>query len=103
MSVSSTFPPARTDLSDEGLRAAIEADLVASRVFAPEVPVEIHDDPDATWGVASYPDPYRNMVVSAHFASEASRWLPGGRGEANTKAKRSPTANALESFLRRHE
>ena len=70
MSVSSTFPPARTDLSDEGLRAAIEADLVASRVFAPEVPVEIHDDPDATWGVASYPDPYRNMVVSAHFASE---------------------------------
>lgn len=56
------------DLSEDGLMAAIEADQVASRVLAPEVPVEVHDDPDATWGVADYPDPFRNTVVSARFA-----------------------------------
>jgi ribosomal protein S18 acetylase RimI-like enzyme len=61
-------PAPRTDLSDLGLIAAIEADLVATRVLAPEVPVEIHDDVDATCGVAAYPDPYRNVVVSARFA-----------------------------------
>ena len=60
---------ALTDLSDDGLKAAIEADQVASRVFAPEVPVEIHDDPDATWGIAGYPDPFRSTVVSAQFAA----------------------------------
>lgn len=57
-----------TDLSDEGLMAAIEADLVAARVTDPEVPVEIHDEPDATWGIAGYPDPYRSTVASTRFA-----------------------------------
>jgi GNAT superfamily N-acetyltransferase len=66
--VTVSVPAALTDLSDDGLIAAIEADQVATRVLAPEVPVEIHDDPDATWGIAGYPDPYRNMVVSARFA-----------------------------------
>lgn len=56
------------DLSEDGLIAAIEADQVASRVLAPEVPVEVHADPDATWGIADYPDPFRNTVVSARFA-----------------------------------
>jgi GNAT superfamily N-acetyltransferase len=55
------------DVSDDGLKAAIEADQVASRVLAPEVPVEIHDDPDATWGIAGYPDPFRSTVVSSRF------------------------------------
>lgn len=61
-------PP--VDTSDAGLAAAIEADQVATRVLAPEVPVEIHEDPDATWGIASYPDPFRSVVVSARFAEE---------------------------------
>ena len=61
--------PPLTDLSDEGLVAAIEADLVAARVLAPEVPVEIHQDADATWGIARYTDPYRSTVVSARFAA----------------------------------
>jgi GNAT superfamily N-acetyltransferase len=63
------LPGPLTDLSDEGLKAAIEADQVASRVLAPEVPVEIHDDPDATWGIAGYPDPFRSTVVSSRFAA----------------------------------
>lgn len=62
------LPPPLTDLSDDGLRAAVEADQGASRVLAPEVPVEIHADPDATWGIAGYPDAYRNTVASARFA-----------------------------------
>lgn len=57
-----------TDVSDDGFRAAIEADQVASRVLAPEVPVEIHDDADATWGIAGYPDPFRSTVVSTRFS-----------------------------------
>lgn len=61
-------PPPLTDLSDDGLMAAIEADQVASRVTAPEVPVEAHLDADATWAVAGYPDGYRNTVVSVRFA-----------------------------------
>ncbi len=61
-------PTLLTDVSEDGLKAAIEADQVASRVLAPEVPVEIHDDPDATWGIAGYPDPFRSTVVSARFS-----------------------------------
>lgn len=63
------LPRPLIDLSDAGLLAAIEADQVANRVLAPEVPVEIHDDPDATWGLAAYPDPFRSTVVSARFAT----------------------------------
>ena len=62
-------PTPLADVSDAGLIAAIEADQVATRVLAPEVPVEIHDDPDATWGIARYPDPFRSTVVSARFAA----------------------------------
>lgn len=66
--MSFAIPPPLTDLSDAGLLDAIERDQVANRVLAPEVPVEIHDDPDATWGIAGYPDPFRSTVVSARFA-----------------------------------
>jgi GNAT superfamily N-acetyltransferase len=67
-------PSALTDVSDAGLWAAIEADLVAARVTDPEVPVEVHDEPDATWGIAGYPDAYRSTVASARFAaSDADR------------------------------
>lgn len=61
-------PTPLADASDAGLIAAIEADHVATRVLAPEVPIEVHDDPDATWGIAGYPDPFRSTVVSARFA-----------------------------------
>ncbi|HUG31175.1 MAG TPA: GNAT family N-acetyltransferase [Candidatus Limnocylindria bacterium] len=64
------FAAPLTDVSDAGFAAAIEADQIATRVLAPEVPVEIHDDPDATWGIARYPDPFRSVVVSARFAEE---------------------------------
>ena len=38
------------------------------------MPVEIHDDPDATWGIARYPDSFRSVVVAARFsADEADR------------------------------
>ena len=69
-----TRPTPLTDVSDDGLMAAIEADQIATRVTAPEVPVEIHADPDSTWGIAAYPDPFRSTVVSARFApAEADR------------------------------
>lgn len=68
--MTSTLAPALTDLSDAGLAAAIEADQVAARVTAPEVPVEAHLDADATWALAGYPDGFRNTVVSAHFATD---------------------------------
>lgn len=68
--MTSRFAAPLTDVSDAGFAAAIEADQIATRVLAPEVPVEIHDDPDATWGIARYPDPFRSVVVSARFAEE---------------------------------
>lgn len=67
--MTTALPAALTDTSDDGLAAAIEADQVATRVLAPEVPVEIHADSDATWGIAGYPDPFRSTVVSARFAA----------------------------------
>jgi ribosomal protein S18 acetylase RimI-like enzyme len=67
--VASTLPAPLTDLSEAGLRAAIEADQVATRVTAPEVAVEAYLDPDATWAIAGYPDAFRNTVVSARFAT----------------------------------
>jgi GNAT superfamily N-acetyltransferase len=67
--VAAALPPPLTDVSDRGLIAAIEADRIATRVTAPEVPVEIHADPDATWGIAGYPDTFRNVVVAARFAA----------------------------------
>lgn len=70
--VNRELPPPRTDVSDDGFRGAIEADQVASRVLMPEVPVEIHDDPDATWGIAGYPDPFRSTVVSSRFSEDAA-------------------------------
>lgn len=63
-------PAPLTDLSDAGLIAAIEADQIHTRVLSPEVPVEIHDNADAMWGIAGYPDPYRSTLVSARFTAD---------------------------------
>jgi GNAT superfamily N-acetyltransferase len=68
------LPPPRTDLSDDGLIAAIEADQIATRITAPEVAVEVHEDPDATWGISAYVDQFRSCVVAARFdAADADR------------------------------
>lgn len=61
-------PPPRTDLSDDGLVAAIVADQVASRITDPEIPVDAHLDADVAWAVAPIADTFRNVVVDARFA-----------------------------------
>jgi GNAT superfamily N-acetyltransferase len=63
-------PAPRTDTSDVGLIAAIEADQIASRIVDPEIKVETHFDPDVTWAVAPTADTYRNVVLSARFTAD---------------------------------
>jgi GNAT superfamily N-acetyltransferase len=68
------IPEPRTDTSDLGLIAAIEADQVASRITGPEIKVETHLDPDVSWAVAPTADTFRNVVLAARFsADEADR------------------------------
>jgi GNAT superfamily N-acetyltransferase len=64
-------PTPRTDTSDLGLIEAIAADQVAARITGPEIKVETHLDPDVSWSVAPLADPFRNVVLDAHF-TEAS-------------------------------
>lgn len=61
-------PPPRTDTSDRALIEAIAADQVAARITGPEIKVETHLDPDVAWAVAPLADPFRNVVVDAHFS-----------------------------------
>jgi GNAT superfamily N-acetyltransferase len=60
-------PAPRTDVSDLGLIDAIAADQVAARITGPEIKVEIHLDPDVSWAIAPLADPFRNVVLGAHF------------------------------------
>jgi ribosomal protein S18 acetylase RimI-like enzyme len=64
--------PILTDVSPAGLRAAIEADIVASRIYGGDLPVEPHEDPDAAWMVAPPGDAWRSAVVRAAFAPESA-------------------------------
>lgn len=67
-------PPPRRDASHRGLAEAVEADLIATRIIDPEIPVEPRLDPDATWGIAATPEPFRNTVASVRFdAASADR------------------------------
>jgi GNAT superfamily N-acetyltransferase len=66
------FPPQLTDTSPEGLRAAIEADVVATRLSNVDVPVEPHLEPDAAWAVAPDPESMRSVVVRAQFTTETA-------------------------------
>ena len=63
---------ALTDTSRAGLLAAIEADIVATRLSNTDVPVEGHVDPDAAWGIAPDPGARRVVVVRAAFAESAA-------------------------------
>ena len=62
------IPNARTDLSDQGLIEAIEADQLANRILDPEIPVQAHLDDDVAWALAPVRDTFRNVVLSARFA-----------------------------------
>ncbi|MES1239435.1 MAG: hypothetical protein ABUL57_01090, partial [Chloroflexota bacterium] len=55
-------------MSDLGLIDAIAADQVAARITGPEIKVEVHLDPDVSWAVAPMADPFRNVVLGAHFS-----------------------------------
>ena len=65
-------PTPRTDVSDLGLIEAIAADQVAARITGPEIQVEVHLDPDVSWAVAPMADPFRNVVLGAHFTAETA-------------------------------
>lgn len=65
-------PAPRTDTSDAGLIEAIAADQVAARITGPEIKVETHLDPDVSWAVAPLADPFRNVVLDAHFTPETA-------------------------------
>jgi GNAT superfamily N-acetyltransferase len=60
-------PPPLTDTSDAGLRRAIELDLVATRLYNTDLPLEAHDEPDASWAIPPYRDLMRSAVVRAYF------------------------------------
>jgi ribosomal protein S18 acetylase RimI-like enzyme len=62
-----SLPPPLTDTSGDGLRRAIEADQVASRLYNSDLPVEAHDEPDASWAIAPFGDVMRSVVVRAAF------------------------------------
>ncbi len=67
-------PPPLTDTSPAGMRAAIEADVVATRLTNVDVPVEPHLDPDIAWAVAPDPNAWRSVVVRATMTEgEADR------------------------------
>jgi GNAT superfamily N-acetyltransferase len=64
--------PPLLDTSPAGLRAAIEADSIGTRVLGTELPNEPHLDPDASWAVGPAMDPYANTVASARFDPETA-------------------------------
>lgn len=60
------------DVSPEGLRAALEADSIATRVLGADLPNEPHLDPDASWAVGEALDPFVNTVASARFTPQTA-------------------------------
>jgi GNAT superfamily N-acetyltransferase len=62
--------PPLHDTSPEGLRAALEADMVATRLLGTEIEVDARLDSDASWSVSTPDDPLRSQVVSARFRPE---------------------------------
>ena len=59
--------PTLTDLSREGLRAAIEADIVATRLYNQDIPLEAHEEPDAAWSVPVEGSEMRPVVAWCNF------------------------------------
>jgi GNAT superfamily N-acetyltransferase len=66
------LPAPLTDTSAAGLRRAIEADNVATRLFNTDLPVEAHDEADASWAVGPRGDILRSVVVRAYLAESAA-------------------------------
>jgi len=64
--------PPLEDTSADGLRAAIEADSIGTRVASGDLPNEPHLDADASWAVGGPMDPYANTVASARFDAETA-------------------------------
>jgi GNAT superfamily N-acetyltransferase len=66
--------PPLLDTSMEGFARAIEADTIGTRVTSPELPLEVHLEPDAAWARGTIPDPVKNVVASGRFeATTADR------------------------------
>ena len=59
--------PTLTDLSADGLRAAIEADIVATRLYNQDIPLEAHEDPDVAWSVPVAGSEMRPIVAWSDF------------------------------------
>jgi ribosomal protein S18 acetylase RimI-like enzyme len=62
--------PTLTDLSPDGLRAAIEADIIATRLYNQDIPLEAHEDPDAAWSVPAEGSEMRPVVAWSNFAPD---------------------------------
>jgi len=63
--------PILTDTSPDGLRAAIEADIVASRLYNGDVPLEAHEEADVAWAIANDGRLVRPVVAWAGFEPES--------------------------------
>jgi ribosomal protein S18 acetylase RimI-like enzyme len=59
--------PTLTDLSPDGLRAAIESDIVATRLHNQDIPLEAHEEPDAAWSVPVSGGEMRPVVAWSTF------------------------------------
>jgi len=59
--------PILTDTSPDGLRAAIDADIVASRLYNGDVPLEAHEEADVAWAIATDGRLVRPVVAWASF------------------------------------
>lgn len=59
--------PTLTDLSPHGLRSAIEADIVATRLYNQDIPLEAHEEPDVAWSVPAEGSEMRPIVAWCNF------------------------------------
>jgi ribosomal protein S18 acetylase RimI-like enzyme len=59
--------PILGDTSPEGLRAAIDADILASRLYNADVPLEAHEEADVAWAIATDGRLVRPVVAWAGF------------------------------------
>ena len=60
-----------TDTSPEGLRAAIDADIVASRLYNGDVPLEAHEEADIAWAISTDGRLVRPVVPWAGFEPDS--------------------------------
>ena len=55
--------PTLTDTSPDGFRTAIETDIVATRLYNQDVPLEAHEEPDVAWSVPAAGSEMRPIVA----------------------------------------